>query len=34
VREFHGIMSGLKAGIDSLVGRGRNGNRFRDDLDE
>lgn len=25
VREFHGIMSGLKAGIDVLVGRGRNG---------
>jgi methyl-accepting chemotaxis protein len=34
VREFHGIMSGLKAGIDTLVGRGKNGNRFRDDLDE
>ncbi|MDE1176201.1 MAG: hypothetical protein PW789_06280 [Edaphobacter sp.] len=34
VREFNGLMSGLKAGIDTLVGRGRNGNRPRDDQDE
>jgi hypothetical protein len=34
VREIHGLMSGLKAGLDVLVGRGKNGSRFRDDADE
>lgn len=34
VREIHGIMSGLKAGIDVLVGRGKNGSRSPDDADE
>lgn len=34
VREFNGLMSGLKAGIDVLVGRGKNGNRHRDDEDQ
>lgn len=34
VREIHGIMSGLKAGIDVLVGRGKNGSRYSDDVDE
>ena len=33
VREFYGLMSGLKAGIDVLVGRGKNGasGRYPDD---
>jgi len=33
VREFNGLISGLKAGIDVLVGRGRNGSsrRYKDD---
>lgn len=33
VREFSGLMSGLKAGIDVLIGRGKNSNRLRDDED-
>jgi hypothetical protein len=35
VREFHGLMSGLKAGIDVLVGRGpsRNGTNPHDGPD-
>jgi hypothetical protein len=31
VREFHGLVSGLKAGIDVLIGRGKNGTRTYDE---